>query len=517
MDIVFLLGDQLTPDFGALKAADKADAIVLMAEVGAEAEYAWHHKQKLVLVISAMRHFAAELRALGWTVDYVELTSPDNTHVLKDELARAVGRHKPAHVHIVEAAEWRLRSEQDSWQDVCGVPVTIHDDTRFIASHAEFKRWASGRKQWTMEFFYREMRRKTGLLLDVGGEPVGGKWNFDAENRKPAQADLFLPKPITFAPDDITKAVIEMVGERFAKNPGKLESFGYAVTRSDAEAARDYFLEHLLEKFGDFQDAMLVGEHTLYHSILSPYINLGLIDPLDLCRRVEAEYVAGRAPLNAVEGFIRQIIGWREYVRGVYWHEMPAYRDRNALEATRPLPWFYWSGETDMRCLSEAIGQTLDTAYAHHIQRLMITGNFALIAGIAPVQVHEWYLAIYADAYEWVELPNTLGMSQFGDGGLLGSKPYAASANYISKMSNYCASCAYDPKKRHGPKACPFNALYWDFMVRHRKRFAANNRMSRSYMVWDRFDEAEQQATLGAARAFLGKLDADAAQREKKS
>lgn len=513
MDLVVILGDQLTPDIAALRASNAASAIVLMAEVGTETTYAWHHKQKLVLVLSAMRHFADELRALGWTVDYVELTDPDNSQSLDGEVARAARRHGATRILATEAAEWRVRELQRGWSAHTGLPVDIAQDDRFIASHAMFDTWADGRREWTMEFFYREMRRQTGLLLDGGGQPLGGRWNFDSENRKPARPDLFMPKPLSFAPDARTQGVIDLVNARFADNPGRLERFGYAVTRRDAEQAQAHFLSAMLPRFGDYQDAMLTGAETLYHSVLSPYINLGLLDPLALCRAAEAEYLSGAAPLNSVEGFIRQIIGWREYVRGVYWHEMPSYRDRNALEARRDLPWFYWDGLTDMNCLRQTIGQTLETAYAHHIQRLMITGNFAMLAGIHPFQVHEWYLAIYIDAFEWVELPNTLGMSQFGDGGLLGSKPYAASANYISGMSDYCQGCRFNPRQRHGADACPFNALYWDFLVRNRDRFSANPRLKRSYMVWDRFDPDEQAATRAHAAGVLLALEAEAARR----
>ncbi|KKC31521.1 cryptochrome/photolyase family protein [Devosia psychrophila] len=513
MDLVVILGDQLTLDVTALRASTPETAVVLMAEVGTETSYAWHHKQKLVLVLSAMRHFADELRQHGWMVDYVTLPNPNNTQSLDGEVLRAVGRHTVERIVTTEAAEWRVRAMQRGWAELTGLSVEIEQDDRFIASHATFDGWADGRREWTMEFFYREMRRKTGLLLDGGRQPLGGRWNFDAENRKTAKPDLFMPKPLSFPPDTITREVMELVSTQFADNPGRQERFGYAVTRADAERARAHFLDAMLPRFGDYQDAMLTSEQTLYHSVLSPYINLGLLDPLALCRAAEVEYLEGRAPLNSVEGFIRQIIGWREYMRGVYWHEMPAYRDRNALGAKLDLPWFYWDGQTEMNCLAQAIGQTLETAYAHHIQRLMITGNFAMLAGVDPFQVHEWYLAIYIDAFEWVELPNTLGMSQFGDGGLVGSKPYAASANYISKMSDYCEGCRFNPKLRHGPNACPFNALYWDFLARNRQVLAANTRMKRNYMVWDRMDPAEQSATLAHAAVVLGHLETEAKRR----
>jgi deoxyribodipyrimidine photolyase-related protein len=360
-----------------------------------------------------------------------------------------------------------------------------------------------------MEFFYREMRRKTGLLLDAAGKPEGGQWNFDKQNRKPARRDLTMPRPLSFEPDAITREVLALVAERFGEHPGTLDGFDFAVTPADADRQREHFLRYALPGFGDYQDAMLTGEPFLWHSILSPYINCGLLDPLELCRRAEAEYRAGRAPLNAVEGFIRQIIGWREFVRGIYWREGPDYTSRNFLNATRPLPGFYWTGETDMHCLHEAIGQTLANAYAHHIQRLMVTGNFALLIGADPADVQRWYLEVYADAYEWVEAPNTLGMSQFGDGGLLGSKPYASSGAYIDRMSDYCGQCRYDVKQRVGEDACPFNSLYWDFLARNRRKLGSNQRLAMPYRNWDRMTPADQQALRGQAKAFLDGLERD--------
>jgi deoxyribodipyrimidine photolyase-related protein len=305
----------------------------------------------------------------------------------------------------------------------------------------------------------------------------------------------------------MTRAVIDMVAQRFANNFGDLDAFGWPVTRAQAEAALDAFITKALPSFGDYQDAMLEGEDFLYHSLLSPAINLGLLDPLAVCRRAERAYLEGDAPLNAVEGFIRQIVGWREYVRGVYWLKMPDYRDMNALDATRPLPWFYWSGETGMNCVAQVVGQTKRLAYAHHIQRLMVTGTFALLAGIRPQEVHEWYLAVYADAYEWVELPNTLGMSQFADGGILGSKPYAASGAYINRMSDYCGGCRYEVTKKTGEDACPFNALYWDFLARNERKLRGNQRLAQVYRNWDRMDEAHKRELRASAAAFLRTLD----------
>jgi len=504
--LVPVLGDQLTPTLSSLRDADPAETIVLMMEVGDETTYVRHHKQKIAYILSAMRHHAAALTKAGWTVDYVQLDDPDNSGSFTGEMARAVERHAPDQIVVTEAGEWRVAAMLESWETIFGIPVDIRADDRFVATHAEFDAWASERKQLTMEFFYRDMRRKTGLLMD-GKKPVGDRWNFDKENRKPAKADLFMPQPHVFKPDAITKEVLALVAKRFSDHPGTLDGFAYAVTAKDAEKQAAYFLAKALPQFGDYEDAMLTGERYLWHSILSPYINSGLLDPLDLCRRAEAEYRAGRAPLNSVEGYVRQIIGWREYMRGIYWREGPDYVTRNFLNHKRKLPGWYWTGDTDMHCLKEAIGQTLETAHAHHIQRLMVTGNFALLIGADPAEVHRWYLEVYIDAYEWVELPNTLGMSQFGDGGLLGSKPYISSGAYIDRMSDYCGHCRYDVKKRVGEDACPYNALYWDFLARHEGKLSDNQRLRMPYATWKKQSAQSRNETRGQAKTFLQSLD----------
>jgi len=505
--LIPILGDQLSLALSSLDGADPADTVLLMMEVADETGYVRHHRKKIVYILSAMRHHAAALEKAGWTVDYVKLDDPDAADSFTGEVARAVQRHAPERIVVTEAGEWRVAAMLDSWETLFGLPVEIRADTRFVASHADFADWAKDRASLTMEFFYRVMRRRTGLLME-GDKPVGGRWNFDKENRKPAVRDLLMPRPHAFRPDEITQGVIELVAARFGNHPGALDGFDYAVTAADAERQAVAFFEHALPKFGDYEDAMLTGERFLWHSILSPYINSGLLDPLDLCRRAEAEYRAGRAPLNSVEGYIRQIIGWREFMRGIYWREGPDYVTRNFLDHHRPLPGWYWTGETDMHCLAEAIGQTLETAHAHHIQRLMVTGNFALLIGADPAAVHRWYLEVYVDAYEWVELPNTLGMSQFGDGGLVGSKPYISSGAYIDRMSDYCRHCRYDVKQRIGPDACPFNALYWDFIARHEDRLADNNRMAMPYRTWAKQSKEAQAATRRQAATFLDHLDA---------
>lgn len=504
--LILILGDQLTPDITSLRNADPTRDIVLMAEVTQEATYVRHHKKKIAFLFSAMRHFAVELREKGWTVDYVCLNQSANTGSLTGEVQRALARHKLSDVVVTEPGEWRLRTDLENWEKALGCDLRIMPDERFLASQAEFLAWASGRKQLRMEYFYREMRRKTWLLMDKEGKPVGGKWNFDSDNRKPAEDDLFLPQPPQFAPDTITQDVLDLVAARFPDHIGDLKPFWFAVTREDAEQAREAFIADCLPSFGDYQDAMLTGQRYLYHSVLSHYINCGLLDALDVCQRAAKAYEQGHAPINAVEGFIRQIIGWREYVRGIYWMHMPDYADKNYFAADLSLPAFYWTGETDMHCLAEAITQTKEEAYAHHIQRLMITGNFAMLAGVAPAEVHEWYLAVYADAYEWVELPNVIGMSQFADGGLLGSKPYASSGSYINKMSNYCSSCRYDVKKKTGDGACPFNALYWDFLARNEDKLGQNPRLRNPYATWRRLSDDKRSAYRKSAAKFLATL-----------
>ena len=505
-NLILMLGDQLTPEISSLSGSDNKSDVVLMAEVMEEATYVRHHKKKIAFLFSAMRHFARELENAGWRVAYVSVDDKSNTGSLKGEVARALKKHKLARVVVTEPGEWRLLKIMQGWSDKLKCEVDILPDRRFLASHHEFAGWASGRKQLRMEYFYREMRKKTGLLMD-GDKPVGGKWNFDSENRKPAADDLFIPEPLSFEPDEVTRTVLNLVEDRFSSHFGNLAPFWFAVTREDAEAARDHFISEALPHFGDYQDAMLQGQRFLYHSVLSHYINCGLLDPVDVCQRAAEAYANGDAPLNAVEGFIRQIIGWREFVRGIYWLKMPSYAKVNFFQAERKLPSFYWTGETDMLCLAEAIKQTKEEAYAHHIQRLMVTGNFAMLIGVAPEEIHEWYLAVYADAFEWVELPNVIGMSQFADGGVLGSKPYASSGSYINKMSNYCGECKFDVKKKTGDGACPFNALYWDFLARNEDKLGQNARLRNPYSTWRRMSDNKRQDYLDSAAAFLSKLD----------
>ncbi len=500
--LLIVLGDQLSDGLSALDGLDAARDVVLMAEVRDECTYVRHHKKKIVLVLSAMRHFAAALRARGVQVDYVAIDDPGNTHSLRGEFLRAVARHAPARAVATEAGEWRLTEDMRRWQEISGIEVEIRDDTRYLCRIQEFLAWARGKKSLRLEFFYRDMRRRYGWLMQ-DGEPEGGKWNFDSENRKSLPKGLTIPATPQFPPDETTLAVMRLVDEQFADHFGDTSGFSLPVTQSHAQAALREFITARLPLFGDWQDAMKTGEPALFHALISTSLNAGLLDPREICAAAAEAYAAGHAKLNAVEGFIRQILGWREYIRGIYWLHMPGYGSKNAFGASRRLPWFYWSGETKMNCLHQAIADTRAHAYAHHIQRLMITGNFALLAGLDPDEVDEWYMIVYADAYQWVEMPNTRGMALFADGGIVGSKPYAASGAYINRMSDYCRACHYDVKDATGDRACPFNYLYWDFFARHEKALGGNNRLAMPLKTLARMDPARVARMRALAAEFL--------------
>ncbi len=499
--LVLVLGDQLSPNVAALREADKSTDTVVMAEVRDEATYVRHHPKKIAFLFAAMRKFADRLKTDGWTVAYTEYGDPENAGSVPGELLRRASEMGATEVIATRPGEWRLIGLLDEMP----IPVTQLEDDRFIATHSEFDAWCAGRKELRMEWFYRDMRRKTGLLME-GDKPAGGKWNYDRENRKSAPKDARFVDPLRFEPDETVAAVLDLVEREFSDNFGALRPFWFATDRDQALEQMEYWVHHELPTFGNYQDAMLTDQRFLSHSILSLYLNAGLLDPLEVCRAVEKAWQDGHAPLNAAEGFIRQIIGWREFVRGVYFREGPDYPRRNTLNQQRALPALYWAAETRMKCLSQAVEQTRDEAYAHHIQRLMITGNFALLAGVNPTELHEWYLAVYADAYEWVEAPNTVGMSQHADGGIVGSKPYVSSGAYISRMSDYCGGCAYKVKDKTGPDACPFNTLYWHFLDRHRHRFDRNPRMAQMYRTWDRMDAEKRRVILTEAGEFLERM-----------
>ncbi|RFP77338.1 cryptochrome/photolyase family protein [Hydrogenophaga borbori] len=495
--LVVVLGDQLDPQSSAFDGFDATRDRVWMCEAAEESTHVWSSQQRIVQFLAAMRHFAAALRERGLPIDYQTLREGG----LADALGEAVARWRPQRVRLTWPGDWRVL--QALRLAVGDTPLDLLEDRHFFCSTERFARHARGRRSLRLESFYREMRREHGVLMDGDG-PCGGVWNLDGENRAAfgAQGPGFLPPPARFEPDALTAEVIALVRARFGDHPGQAEPFGWPVTRAQALQAMRQFIDERLAHFGHWQDAMWGGEPWLYHAQLSAALNLKLLHPRELVAAAEGAWRAGRVPLASAEGFIRQILGWREYVRGVYWLKMPAYADHNALDARRALPAWYWSGDTPMRCLSDAIGQTLRHGYAHHIQRLMVTGLFALLYGVEPKQVHAWYLSVYVDAVEWVELPNTLGMSQYADGGLLASKPYIATGRYIERMSDHCRGCRFDPGQRTGERACPFTTLYWDFLVRHAARFAAHPRLAPQLRHLDRIGP-EERAAIAARAAWV--------------
>jgi len=503
--LVLILWDQLSMEISSLEGFDPSNDTVLLCEVKSEATVVKHHKKKIAFLYSAMRHFAEELKSAKLNVHYVKLDDPDNSQDLLTEVKRAIDHFNSNQVIITQPGEYRLLECFQQWNKTLGIPVDIRHDNRFLCTQDEFAKWASGRKTLRMEYFYREMRKKYGILME-GETPTGGKWNYDSENRKPPKSGMTIPTPYTKKLDEITQEVMTLVGVHFSDHFGDLDPFHYAVTREQARESLQLFIEERLNQFGDFQDAMLQNEPWMFHSHISHYINSGLLTPMECIKEAEIAYMAGHAPLNAVEGFIRQILGWREYVRGIYWLKMPEYKKENFFDAQRPLPEFYWTGMTEMNCLRQCVLETKQNAYAHHIQRLMVLGNFALLAGLHPDEVNAWYLLVYADAHEWVELPNVTGMILFADGGFLASKPYAAGGAYINKMSNYCEQCSYKVTKKNGSKACPFNYLYWNFLAENRPELSNNHRLQMMYRTYDRMGEDKKQSIKEDSHRFFKSL-----------
>ncbi len=505
--LVIVLGDQLNLDSHAFDEFDREQDVVWMAERRGESTHVWSHKTRSALFLSAMRHFAEALRDADLPLLYTRLddAGPDDLLALLDE---TVAQRQPKRLVAVRPGEHRLREGLRAIAARHGIDYVERPDNHFMVSTEDFATWAKGKSQWRMETFYRWMRVRHGVLLE-NGKPVGGRWNFDHDNRGAfgRAGPGWLPAPQRFEPDAVTRETIAEVNAAFPEHPGDPSTFDWPVTRADALAALDDFLNHRLVAFGQWQDAMWAGEPWLYHARLSSSMNLKLLSPAEVIRAVLDRYDAGKVPLASAEGFIRQILGWREFVRGVYWLSPSRLLSGNALKADGVLPSWYWTGETPMRCLAETIGQTLRFGYAHHIQRLMVTGNFALLLGVEPRLVHEWYLAVYVDAVEWVEAPNTLGMSQFADGGRMVSKPYVASGRYIQRMSNYCDGCRFRPGDALGDSACPFTTLYWDFLARHEERFRHHPRAA---MQWRSLDRLSPE-TLTAIRAKAAELRASLA------
>ncbi len=505
--LILILGDQLDEEASALSDFDPAHDTLWMAEVMEESTHIPSSKQRTTVFFSAMRHFAAHLQERGWPLIYSQLDDSHNTGTLAGELSKAIAQVKPKQLVMTAPGDWRVLQSLRAVAQQHDLPLEIKDDTHFFSTVREFTAHAEGRKQLRLEYFYRELRQKNGILME-GKKPIGGQWNFDADNRGSfgKQGPGLLPAPTRVTPDTITQAVMDMVNQTLAHHPGSIAQFSWPVTRAQALVALEEFITHRLPSYGLYQDAMWEGEVWLYHSHLSSALNLKLLNPREVVSAAEAAFHNGHAPLEAVEGFVRQILGWREYVRGIYWTHMPDYAEGNAQQAHEPLPEFYWTGNTDMACLRDAITQTLQHGYAHHIQRLMVTGLYALLLGVEPKQVHQWYLGVYVDAVEWVELPNTLGMSQFADGGLMASKPYVASGKYIDRMSNHCKGCRFNPAESTGDTACPFTTLYWDYLGRHADMLAKNPRMLMQLKNLNRLTAEQREAIATQAQTHRTQL-----------
>ncbi len=499
--LTLVLADQLSWQNPAMVDVSPETSELVFAEVKAEATYVRHNKHKIAFLFAAMRHFAEEAKSRGFTVHYFQYDAGIDS--LFKAVARCLSKATYSEVRLCEPGEWRLREEIADWQSQLGLPVSVLEDTRFLASHADFATWADSQKTLRMEYFYRSMRKRYGLLMAESGKPIGDRWNYDAENRSGWRNKDAVPVRLDEAQDGITADVIHLVDEHFLDHPGDLTRFSYAVTAERASVHLTHFIQVFLPQFGQYQDALAEESTTLFHGLIGLYLNAGLLDPLDVCQRAETAYKAGHVSLAATEGFVRQILGWREYVRGIYWYHMPNYASNNTWGAKRPLPAWFWTAQTDMRCLHKALEQSLNDGYAHHIQRLMVIGNFALIAGLTVDEVCAWFLAVYVDAYEWVELPNTLGMALNADDGIMASKPYAASGKYIAKQGNHCQKCRFDPKLTTGERACPYNSLYWHFIDQNLERLSKNPRMGLITGQWKKRDPAERESIVSWAEQVL--------------
>ncbi len=481
-NLVLVLGDQLNRNAAVFDGFDVRRDAVWMAEVQQEATHVWCHKQRIALFFSAMRHFRDELRNQDIDVHYHALgpkASRDRGRDFAAVLRKDVRRLKPERLKIVHPGDYRVKQSLESECSKMRVPLDIVPDRHFYCQPDEFKAFSRGRKSLLLESFYRRMRKKHGVLMD-GENPIGGKWNFDHDNRQTfgKHGPGSITGPHSFRPDDVTEQVFDVVEARFADHPGELDSFDLPVSHQQAMRMLRDFIDRSLPLFGKYEDAMWTDEAFLYHSRLSAALNIKLLDPRNCVEKAVEAYQNGDAPLNSVEGFVRQLLGWREFIRGVYWLHMPDYIDKNALGHRREVPSFFWDGDTDMECVRQSMAHVLKHGYAHHIHRLMILGNLALMVGVDPRKFHDWHMAMYADAVDWVSLPNALGMSQYGDGGIVGTKPYCSTGNYINRMSNFCGQCPYDYRKSEGESACPFTTLYWEFLDRHYERFKKNSRMS---------------------------------------
>ncbi len=509
-----MLGDQLDPDAAAFDGFDPERDAVWMAEVEEETTHVRCHKLRIAVFFAAMRHFREDLRGRGVEVHYTELPrrrSQDRGAGFAEVLALDVRKLRPEKLVLTRPGDYCVLGAIAEAAAKLDVELEMREDRHFYSSPEAFADWAEGRKELVQESFYRSLRREHGILVGADGEPEGGRWNFDEQNRETfgREGPGRVRSPRCFEADALSREVLELVEKRFADHPGSLEHFDLPVTRREARAFLRDFVRHRLPDFGTYEDAMWTDEPVLFHSRLSVALNLKLLGPRECVEAAVAAYEEGEAPLNSVEGFVRQIVGWREFVRGIYWHFMPDYVEKNALGCDdRDVPGFYWDGRTQMRCVREAMRSVLDHGYAHHIVRLMVLGLLAQLLGVHPRRFHDWHMALYLDAVDWVSLPNTLGMSQYGDGGIVGTKPYCASGAYVSRMSNFCGSCGYDPKRAVGEDACPLTTLYWDFLARHRKRFGSNRRMALQLRNLDRKTAADVAAIRRRARALRARIDA---------
>ncbi|MFZ5520887.1 MAG: cryptochrome/photolyase family protein [Pseudomonadota bacterium] len=503
--LVLVLGDQLSHDNPALAGLDAAQDAVLMIEAPGEATRVWSHQARIAIFLAAMRHHAQVLRGRGLTVHYIRWDAPGQPPGLAARFARALADLRPQVVKALEPGEWGIEQDLQRTAAQAGIPLRWLDDPHFLCSRADFQRWAARKTELRMEFFYRWMRQRERVLMTPDGGPAGGRWNFDADNRSgyPKTGPGDIPAPARFEPDALTREVIQEVRQHFGHHPGTLDHFAWPVTREQALQALQRFIDARLVHFGTWQDAMWSDTPFGWHALLSSSINLHLLHPREVIAAAEAAWRDGRAALPDVEGFIRQILGWREFIRGVYWRDMPGMAQANHLQADEPLPGWWWTADTPMACLRDAIGQTLRHGYAHHIQRLMVTGLFALLARLRPDEVAAWYLAVYVDAVEWVELPNVAGMTLYANGGRFTSKPYAASGAYIQRMSNHCQGCRYKPAVKTGPQACPFTTLYWAFLGRHEAEFAAHPRTALMVKNLQRLGADERQAIRDWAEVVL--------------
>ncbi|MEM9069107.1 MAG: cryptochrome/photolyase family protein [Myxococcota bacterium] len=498
-NLFVVLGDQLDAASQALAELDPRRDAVLMMEVDEEATYVKQHKHRLVLFFAAMRHFRDALRDAGWTVHYTEVDDRLNRGSFARELPRWIGKLRPSAVRVRQPGDHRVLR---SLEEACAsrkVPLEVVEDDHFLCPLDAFREWRAGRKVIVLEHFYRWMRRREDILME-GSKPETGRWNYDADNRSPWKKGTSIPTLPVHRYDALTKQVMTMVDARYADHPGETSTFSLPVTRAQALRDLEAFLTERLPTFGVYQDAMPEGEPFVFHSRLSSALNLHLLSAREVVGGALAAYRDGGAPIAAVEGFVRQVLGWRELVRGIYWVEMPAYAGLNALDARVPVPDVFWTGETEMRCVADAMKNVLTHGYAHHIQRLMVLGLYGLLLGVDPYALHEWHMALYADAIDWVSLPNVLGMSQYADGGIVGTKPYAATGKYIKRMSTYCKTCRFRPEQRVGDDACPMTTLYWDFLLRNRKRLAGNTRMRMQLKNVERLKDAEAKAIRAHAR-----------------